>query len=268
MTKQIRFAFGRNWQSFVNRIDDQRIGLAMDSLRRVLQMEDLQGKTFLDVGCGSGLFSLAACLLGAERVVSFDYDADSVQATVRLRESSAIPEGVWCILRGDVLDSRFLSALPPADVIYSWGVLHHTGSMWAAVDNVARSVRSGGVLALALYNTNRSSALWRHIKRTYNCMPTPVRCLMEYAYMGVFVVFYAFTLRNPIAAIRNYGNVSCRGMSFSHDIRDWLGGFPYEHATPGAVLHYLRTRYGCALEYLSTVNGLGCNEFMFRFPTK
>jgi SAM-dependent methyltransferase len=264
MSDSARFAFGENWRSFVARVNDRRINLALDSLRRLLQVDDLQGKTFLDIGCGSGLFSLAACLLGARRVVSFDYDPDSVQASLALREKYGLAESAWWIGRGDVLDAAFMDALECADVVYSWGVLHHTGAMWRAVENAAGKVRPGGLLVLALYNHTRMSGLWRHIKRFYNRMPRVIQWLMETAYQGVFVAFYLLTLRNPFKVIRNYAAVSRRGMDFAHDMRDWLGGFPYEYAAPGEVLRRVRVAGGFTLEYLTTVNGQGCNEFTFR----
>ena len=124
-----RFGFGRNWLSFIDVVDETRIRAARDSLRGTLHLSTLSGRTFLDIGCGSGLFSLAACQLGAA-VRSFDHDQDSVLATTRLRRRFAA-DSDWRIERGSILDPEFVAGLGRFDVVYSWGVLHHTGDLWA-----------------------------------------------------------------------------------------------------------------------------------------
>ena len=42
-----RFAFGENWTRFLADLDDQRIADAEASLRQMLGVQDLAGKTFL-----------------------------------------------------------------------------------------------------------------------------------------------------------------------------------------------------------------------------
>ena len=61
-----------------------RIEEAKASLKQMLDVDSLTGKTFLDVGSGSGLFSLAAIMLGV-KVYSFDYDPQSVACTTELK---------------------------------------------------------------------------------------------------------------------------------------------------------------------------------------
>src|SRR5262245_45349652 len=121
-----RFAFGKNWQEFLRIIDETRIRQAEDSLAVMLRESTLVGKSFLDIGCGSGLFSLAARRLGA-RVHSFDFDADSVACADELRRRYFQGDPQWTIEQGSVLDSHYMSALGNFDIVYSWGVLHHTG---------------------------------------------------------------------------------------------------------------------------------------------
>src|SRR5206468_3703653 len=146
-----RFGFGENWRRFVEDVDSRRVAFAEDSLREMLGLPHLGGMTFLDIGCGSGLFSLAAVRLGAAQVYSLDYDRESVAATHTLKERHAA-DADWAIERGDATDSEKMASLGQYDIVYCWGVLHHTGAMWRALDNACRSVAPGGLLFTAIYN--------------------------------------------------------------------------------------------------------------------
>jgi len=263
----LRFGFGKNWQSFLEQVDDSRIEIALASLQDRLGVQRLDGCTFLDIGCGSGLFSLAALRLGAE-VTSFDYDADSVAATRSLQElfASASP---WRIEQGSVLDAPYLESLGTFDVVYSWGVLHHTGEMWRAVDLASKRVAPGGQFFIALYNDqDRVSHLWRLIKRIYNRLPRFVRP-MYVAVVGLprelGSLVLATLAREPGRYVRGWTHYSStRGMSRWHDLVDWVGGYPFEVAAPDAVVNKMLAE-GYQLEHLTTCGRrLGCNEYVFR----
>jgi len=139
------FSFGKNWHNFLESLSEDKIQCAENSLKKMLQVENLTGKRFLDAGCGSGLFSLAALRLGAQEVVSFDIDEDSV-ACAKYIDKQYGPFPQWQIKEGSSLDHNFLEKLGKFDVVYSWGVLHHTGNMWDALANITVPVANGGLL--------------------------------------------------------------------------------------------------------------------------
>src|SRR6266545_5844853 len=140
-----RFEFGKNWTRFLAGLDGQRIAQAEESLRAMLETTGLKGKSFLDIGSGSGLFSLAARRLGA-RVHSFDYDPQSVACAAELRRRYFPGDAQWVVEEGSALDADYLARLGKFDIVYSWGVLHHTGRMWQALENAQLPVAPGGRL--------------------------------------------------------------------------------------------------------------------------
>jgi 2-polyprenyl-6-hydroxyphenyl methylase/3-demethylubiquinone-9 3-methyltransferase len=265
-----RFQFGDNWSRFLQLLDEERIAMAEASLQRMLEVEHLRGTRFLDIGSGSGLFSLAARRLGAE-VTSFDFDPQSVACTRELKHRYFASDPAWTVSQGSVLDRAFLQSLGHFDVVYSWGVLHHTGAMWEALDNVAPLVAPGGKLFIAIYNDQGStSERWHAVKRFYNRAPRPARTLLVGAIGGYSQLRQALSRmvhgQNPLA-FRPRGEKQDRAMSWWYDLVDWVGGYPFEVATPEAIFEFYRAR-GFAMVKLKTKGGgLGCNEFVFRKTT-
>jgi 2-polyprenyl-3-methyl-5-hydroxy-6-metoxy-1,4-benzoquinol methylase len=261
-----RFEFGANWAVFLGILDDRRILEAERSLRETLELADLTGRSFLDVGSGSGLFSLAARRLGA-RVVSFDFDPTSVACTAELRRRYRPDDPEWMIIEGSILDANLVSSLGRFDIVYSWGVLHHTGAMWDAMSNAASLVAANGALLIAIYNyQDYWSAIYLRLKRAYVGTPPSLRWLISVPYIVAQVakgfLKDVILLRNPLARYR--AKIRSRGMSTLRDWVDWIGGYPFEVAKPEEVFAFLRTR-GYTLEWLRTCgSGHGCNEYLFR----
>ncbi len=261
-----RFEFGKNWAWFLETLNDQKIDEAVKSLSDMLQTDSLAGRSFLDIGSGSGLFSLAARKLGA-RVHSFDYDPNSVGCTEELRHRYFTDDEQWTVEPGSALDSAYIASLGKFDVVYSWGVLHHTGDMWTALANAAMPVASRGKLFIAIYNDQGTASIrWTKAKRLYNRLPSGLRFLV------VWPSFWVLNWRSlvkdslhlqPFRSIRNYDK-NGRGMSFWQDLIDWVGGYPFEVATPDKIFDFYRER-DFSLTRLRTCGGSpGCNEFVFQ----
>jgi 2-polyprenyl-6-hydroxyphenyl methylase/3-demethylubiquinone-9 3-methyltransferase len=258
-----RFEFGKNWRNFLNNLSREQIDEAKKKLSQWLG--DIEGKTFLDIGCGSGIHSLAARELGA-KVFSFDYDNESVECTKYLKEKFFKDDNDWHIEQGSVLDEEYMKKLGKFDIVYSWGVLHHTGDMWRSLDIVNNNVKERGDLYIAIYNTQVYwTKWWTFVKKSYN-----KSVVMKYFWIGFYSVFMSvkgfvkdvMLLKNPFARYKEYKKN--RGMSIYYDLIDWLGGYPFETAKPEEIFEFYHSK-GYNLEKLYTANGgYGCNEFLFR----
>ncbi len=260
------FQFGENWEAFSRLISDQKIDQAVQDMKRLLGVETLSGQSVVDVGCGSGLHSLVALGLGAETVVGFDLDTKSVETARHLLGQRA-PGADWRIAQKNVFEVS-----PETDGVfdwvYSWGVLHHTGAMWQAIENAMTLVADGGHFAIALYRKTPACGFWTRFKRVYAHTPGWAQSVLRGAYITMFALALAATGRSPMTYIRTYENN--RGMDYFTDVHDWLGGYPYESASPDEVRTFFEAR-GFKLENefvrptrMKGLFGTGCDEFLFR----
>lgn len=259
------FSFGKNWENYATTLSEDKIQQAKDDLQGLLAPTSLEDKTFIDIGCGSGVHSVAAIQLGVKSLRAIDVDADSVRTTKATLAKYA--QEASC----EVEEQSIFDVSPDVkyDIVYSWGVLHHTGNMWKAIQHASELVKSNGYLAIAIYKKSPLCGLWRIEKNFYSRLPPilqlPITCLFAtFFLLGILV-----SGRNPVAYVRNYEVL--RGMNFWHDIIDWLGGYPYESATPHEIQRRMRQK---GFQFIKETNaeaprafglfGCGCGEYLFR----
>ena len=257
-----RFEFGRNWAEFLKQLDEERINDAEKSLLEMLEVPNLEGKTFVDIGSGSGLFSLAARRLGA-KVHSLDYDPQSVECTRELKRRYFPIDSNWVVESGSVLDQDYLGRLGQFDIVYSWGVLHHTGHLWQALENVIPLVKEGGKLFIGLYNDQGGpSRRWLLVKRLYCQYPILRMPLLLGSWWRLFWrgMLRDIVMLRPGETFRKLRQER-RGMSIWRDLVDWVGGYPFEVSKTEDVFHYYRKK-GFVLTRLVTDDNLGCNQFV------
>jgi 2-polyprenyl-3-methyl-5-hydroxy-6-metoxy-1,4-benzoquinol methylase len=262
-----RFEFGKNWQDFLENLNEEQINECKKSLKEFLQIKDLKEKSFIDVGSGSGIMSLAAVQLGA-KVYSFDYDPSSVWCTEQLRKRFNFDKKRWHIEQGSILDEKYINRLGVFDIVYSWGVLHHTGNMMRAFDLISKLVKpKGGKLFIAIYNDQGIiSVLWRFVKQFYCKSPQIIKTLLVWligiCIWGVKFVIDLIKLK-PFDSWKNYHKMK-RGMSPWHNVVDWVGGYPFEVAKPQTIIDFFNDRGYETLKTKTVGLGQANNQFVFR----
>lgn len=255
------FEFGKNWDDYSRLIDEDAIAEAERGILNLIPAEAIKGSTWLDIGSGSGLHSLAAARLGAREITALDIDKDSVATTRKVLAAHGV--------KATVMDRSVfgIDDLGLFDIVYSWGVLHHTGAMWRAVKAAAERVAPGGLFVIALYQKTPMCGAWTAEKRLYTAAPEGVRKIIRSAYKSLFKLALKATGRSPKAYEDNYK--SSRGMNWDHDIHDWLGGYPYESSTPEETRKFV-TGLGFDAVVIGDLNpgrglfGTGCAEYVFR----
>ena len=260
-----RFEFGKNWEKYLDNFDSNRLSNAQDSLKEMLSVKDLVGKKFLDVGCGSSIFSLAAKNLGAE-VVSMDFDPNSIACAHSLKNEFYKDDNSWKIIEGSAIDKDFMISLGSFDVVYSWGVLHHTNQMWNALDYIDFNVADDGQLFISLYNDQgRLSKVWKLIKKSYVKTPKFLRFLIVFPCLIVLwgpATIRDFLIFKPFATWRNYNKH--RGMDAYRDLLDWVGGYPFEVASPDKIFNFYKNKNYNLQNLITISGGHGCNEYVFK----
>ena len=263
-TNAARYGFGKNWKDYIQKhFSEERVEISRKHLLSFLKLDDLKGKYFLDIGCGSGLHSLAALRAGAERIYSFDYDPYSVATTKKLKELAGNPSS-WDVYQGSILDKEYLATIAPADVVYSWGVLHHTGSMWQAMDNAVGLGKKDSLYYIALYDhdiqVNPTAEFWLDVKQRYNKSSELGKRRLELWYIWTFLLHSsASNLFALLTRSKEYKNA--RGMALYNDIKDCLGGWPMEFAKRADVKAWAE-RHG--LEMLTMKTGEANTEYLFK----
>lgn len=259
-TENITFSFGKNWSDFIEDISDADFSRAMEDICNWLGENSVRGQRVIDVGSGSGIHSASFCKLGAKSVHSFDFDPLSVESTRKLQTQAGSPSN-WTVEHGSVLDADYMRSLGTFDIVYSWGVLHHTGAMWEAIGNCVGLVAPGGRLWISLYSKGGRYAKDLALKKKFNASSSLGKRWMIARRVFRFMLIRLRHGKNPFG----WNQKVRRGMNVYHDIVDWLGGLPYETASEDEVVRFVR-KQGFVLERIRAAPEGGCSTYVFALP--
>ena len=235
----ITFSFGKNWQNFLKVADQESFLRSRKDVERWLNGRiNINEKDVIDIGSGSGLHSLSLLSMGPKRLYSFDFDSNSVAATKSLWEQHGSPAN-WEVHHGSILDKNYVGSLGKFDLVYSWGVLHHTGSMWEAITNATSLVKPGGYFLISIYQGVATYEADLALKKKYNRSGYLGKKWMEWA-DGIWPLMKE--RRRMGKSMFGWNEKRGRGMNRYHDIVDWLGGLPYEVASDKQIEEFFTQR--------------------------
>ena len=256
------FKFGENWKNFSNLIDNNRLKEAVTSLKKLTNKKSLNNLSFLDIGCGSGLSSLAAIQLNCKKIYAIDQDEQSIKTTKKVLQKSRFKK-----VKVEKKDLFTLNEKEKFDIVYSWGVLHHTGNMLEAIKKSTKMVSKNGMLILALYKKTKLCNLWKIEKYIYKSSPKVIQNFIKNLFIFLFKLAMILKRKNFSNYINDYKTK--RGMDFYHDVHDWLGGYPYESISIEEISKIM-DKFGYKMIRSFQVKkqigffGTGCDEYVFK----
>lgn len=256
------FKFGENWKNFSNLIDNNRLKEAVTSLKKLTNKKSLNNLSFLDIGCGSGLSSLAAIQLNCKKIYAIDQDEQSIKTTKKVLQKSRFKK-----VKVEKKDLFMLNEKEKFDIVYSWGVLHHTGNMLEAIKKSTKMVSKNGMLILALYKKTKLCNLWKIEKYIYKSSPKVIQNFIKNLFIFLFKLAMILKRKNFSNYINDYKTK--RGMDFYHDVHDWLGGYPYESISIEEISKIM-DKFGYKMIRSFQVKkqigffGTGCDEYVFK----
>lgn len=262
-----KFSFWKNWAKFLEKLDEKKIEQAKNYLEKFIWWKDkIEWKTVIDFGSWSWLMSLCFYLLWAKKIVSVDIDNNSLDCTRFLKEKYANNTEKWEIKKWSVLDEQFIKRLWKFDIVYSWGVIHHTWNMWKWLELIEKLVNDNWLLYLTIYNKYNwfpSSDSWLKIKKIYVNSPFLIKKVMYYWLILENIFMRIIRGQNPVKYIKNYYKNSNRWMDFFRDIEDWLWWYPYEYATIEEIKNFYENIWYKLINLYDSSAWWWCNEFLF-----
>lgn len=123
-----------------------------------LPAEWFRGKKVMDAGCGRGRWTYGFGKLGVGSCTSFDISENGIDAT----KSVAGEFGDhFTVCKRNILDA--LDFADDYDMVWCYGVLHHTGDTYGGFHNLIRHVKPGGYFFFMLYGEPRPPALGEYV---------------------------------------------------------------------------------------------------------
>jgi 2-polyprenyl-6-hydroxyphenyl methylase/3-demethylubiquinone-9 3-methyltransferase len=203
-------------------------GASREHLEGFFENGEVRGKSVLDAGCGSGVFSVIFAEKGAV-VTGVDASEKAIEAGKELKRERG-EENVE-FMRADMLDLPFRDS--SFDVVWAWGSVHHTERPMHALDELLRVLNTNGVMLLALYRKSRLTPLHGILTRIFSRAPLAVQPFLAKL---MALMLYPF-----VALFRKREKVR-KGETLEHLVLDWFFVPARRHFDPDEIRSYVEAR--------------------------
>lgn len=124
--------------------------------------DEVKGKSVLDSGCGTGIFSIIFAKNGAGQVTGIDISPGSLGTAEGLKQKFGLSNARF--EQQDMLHLPYPDAC--FDIVWAWGTVHHTTDPLGAIDGLIRVLKPGGSILLAIYKKTKVTWIHEAIRKT------------------------------------------------------------------------------------------------------
>jgi ubiquinone/menaquinone biosynthesis C-methylase UbiE len=214
--------------------------------------EEVKGKSVLDAGCGTGIFSIIFATNGAGRVTGIDISEGSLQTARGLKKKFNLENADF--QKQDMLALPFSDE--SFDIVWAWGTVHHTTDPFRAITELLRILKPSGSILLAVYKRTRLTFLHEIIRKTLLRAPRKT-------WKGLARVM-AFFL-SPVIFLFKKREKSRRGEKLEELIIDWYFVPIRHYYKPEEIRGFLEER-GLVIEKYLPASGRfdSTSNFIFK----
>ncbi len=199
--------------------------------------EEVQGKSVLDAGCGTGIFSIIFSNNGAGHVTGIDISEGSLKTAKNLKEKFNLSHTEF--LQQDMLVLPFPDEI--FDIVWAWGTVHHTTDPFRAIEELIRVLKPGGSILLAVYKRTRLTFIHEIIRKTL--LRTPQK---TWKMLGKILAFFL----SPVVFLFKKREKSRQGEKLEELIIDWYFVPIRHYYRPEEIEHFLEEKGLSIEEYL------------------
>ena len=214
--------------------------------------DEVRGKTVLDAGCGTGIFSIIFANKGSAKVTGIDISEGSLSTARKLKEKFHLDNTEF--RKEDMLRLPFDDEC--FDIVWAWGTVHHTTAPYRAITELMRVLKGGGSILLAVYTRTKLTFIHEIIRKTLVRTPRG-----SWTFLSKMLAL----LLAPVVFLFKKREKSRKGEKLEELILDWYFVPIRHYYYPSEIRRYLE-KHGYSIENYLPASGRfnSTSNFIFK----